>query len=232
MFNIIIYTFINYINPPMKRESIDMCELLKKIYKKSPEFILDNYYSKEGFSVDIVSVAQNIGFVLGSADFTKLAMMDAIKNDASKKGNILGAVRVKGDNVQISYHNALYPKINVEYECLSDGEKRKNLIRQQRFTIAHEIAHCCLHMNPKTAKSHIEYRTDLDNGEDEEEKSANIFAGELLVPLASLNKLFLLLGNNIPCELLSELFNVSKHVIRARISYLKEMDKIPLSVTI
>lgn len=52
-------------------------------------------------------------------------------------------------------------------------------MRRQRFTIAHELAHCCLHIDANQKKNYIELRSENIGIEDEnKEKLANIFAGD------------------------------------------------------
>lgn len=59
-------------------------------------------------------------------------------------------------------------------------------ITRQRFTIAHELAHCCLHNDQNNFK-HIEFETE---NKDKCEQDAGIFSGELLVPLNKLEEAY------------------------------------------
>ena len=80
-------------------------------------------------------------------------------------------------------------------------------IEQKRFTIAHELAHCCLHGDLLT-NGYIEF---LYNGEPEttHEKEASIFAMELLIPEKQLRKIYKeLLKPSL--KGLSEIFQVQK----------------------
>ena len=56
--------------------------------------------------------------------------------------------------------------------------EERHPLNRQRFTIAHEIAHCCLH-NDALEINHLELRT---NNVSLKERDANIFAGELQIP--------------------------------------------------
>lgn len=196
-----------------------MCMILKELHGKTPEYLLRKYGAVDQYPVDIVGIAKKIGIQLGSMDFSDFEKLKSVKPVVEEKGDILGFVRSKGDEVTIAYQNALYD--NSKYEHLSEVDKKDKLIRRQRFTIAHEIAHCCLHMNPDKDSINIEYRTEQsDYTLNSREWQANIFAGELLVPLNLLSYFCALFGNNIPIPVLSDLFKVSNHVMKARLDYL------------
>lgn len=89
--------------------------------------------------------------------------------------------------------------------------KDKKDSHRYRFTVAHELAHCCLH----GASSYVELRTE-GIPLSQEEKEANIFAGALLVPENSLQKVVsqLIMPS---VEDLAEIFNVSCNVMRERL---------------
>jgi len=98
-------------------------------------------------------------------------------------------------------------KINIEHEELDDDvsgfliiKKDKSTIvvnschpsNRQRFTIAHEIGHFMLHAKISGKEIFVDkkYNRDLNSstGEIEEEKQANQFAAELLMPEKILRK--------------------------------------------
>lgn len=196
-----------------------MCMILKELHGKSPEFLLNKYGMVDQYPVDIVGLAKKIGIQLGSMDFSDFEKKESVKPVVERKGHILGFVRSKGDEVTIAYNNALYD--NSKYEHLSEVDKKNKLMQRQRFTIAHEIAHCCLHMNTDKDSINIEYRTEqTDYTPNSREWEANIFAGALLVPLNLLSDFCALFNNKISISLLSDLFKVSNHVIKARLDYL------------
>lgn len=198
-----------------------MCKILKELHGKTAMEILEKYGVKNEYPIDITGIAENIGIKLGSTDFTELEKKDSLREMVQEKGHILGSVRVKGDELSIRYHNALHD--NPAFENLSEEDKKDKLLRRQRFTIAHEIAHCCLNMPIDKDSSHIEYRTEQkDYKKDPKEIAANIFAGELLIPLDILTELCKLFDNKISISLFSDLFKVSKHVFEARLEHLKE----------
>lgn len=90
-------------------------------------------------------------------------------------------------------------------------------IRRQRFTIAHELAHYILHKNKKNlAKDFIFFRDENNN---DEEKEANEFAAELLMPEERV-KDYIKNGCN-TIKLLADKFNLSTPAVRYRAYKLK-----------
>ena len=177
-----------------KREKGDsMCEILKRLQGKTAEEILDIYAKDRELPVDIVALANNIGINIYSVDFTE------VEDDMEiEKGIILGATLSHEEEVNILYRE-------------SDSENRK------RFTIAHEIAHCCLHTE-SLIEHHIELRSDLSK-DNRREREANIFAGKLLIPEENLRAIHekLLLPS---LSALVRIFKVSSNVMAARLDYL------------
>ncbi|MCI8777525.1 MAG: ImmA/IrrE family metallo-endopeptidase [Oscillospiraceae bacterium] len=132
-------------------------------------------------------------------DFSNLEKND-YKNQVIEKGIIWGAAVHSGDRIGLFYRQ-------------DDSEKRK------RFTLAHELAHCCLHMDENTSE-HIEFINDQANSNDEKEYDANVFAGELLIPEEPLR--YALENLIMPkVEILAQIFGVSLNVMKARLKYLK-----------
>lgn len=206
----------------------NMCDTLNKMKGKNAVEILREYYGKDTIPIDIVAVAENIGIQLKSVDFTNLEKSDVFREKVKKKGRILGAVQVKDDDVIISYSSILPP--NKDYENLTEIQKTNRLINRQRFTIAHEIAHCCLgHMNDMDNRngSHIEYRTEQESYTDPREFNANIFAGKLLMPTKYMQDVAHILHYNVSLSVLSKFFRVSKSVAKARLEYLIDSAELP-----
>ena len=99
-----------------------------------------------------------------------------------------------------------------------EGETRN----RNRFTLAHELAHCCLtHLSDKEMP-YIEYRHDGIVC-DANEIKANIFAGELLIPTIELSKVLSeQYANTFPKVVrLAEMFSVSINVMKERLHFLK-----------
>lgn len=218
-----IYYIIYFDFMQKRKERVKMCDILETLKGKDADYVLDTWGSRNSFPIDVVSVAKKIGIQLGSIDFTDLEKTSAFKDLVNERGHILGAVFVDEEDVQIVYSNKLPNE--KKFKHLSDDEKREKLLRRQRFTIAHELAHCCLHMNGKE-NDHIEFRTDQINYDDPDEFAANIFAGELLIPTDIIVTICNILKNNIRISQLSDIFRVSKHVMNARIKYLQEEKKL------
>lgn len=208
---------------PKKKEGVYMNKILKELNGKTSEEILAKYDQIDNIPIDIAKVAKNIGINLGSIDFSVLQKEEPFKSIIKKKGPILGAVFPKDEHVNIIYNNKLYDYS--ELKNLSDADKKDKLLRRQRFTIAHEIAHCCLHTN-EMKDYHIEYRTEQTDYKDEKERQANIFAGELLIPKKIIVTLCAMLEDKVSVSFLADLFKVSKHVMEARLQYLQDIDEI------
>lgn len=166
---------------------------------------------------------------MGSKDFTEI---DNILSKNNKPTHVIGAVRVLDDEVQIIYADKLDSDKDAMYSDISDTEKQEKLRRRQRFTIAHELAHCCLHIDPKQKKNYIELRSENIGIEDQQkEKLANIFAGELLMPRPVIDafvnnpqKYGVNVGNEVSIIKMADAFEVNNHTMLQRIQYLKDTD--------
>lgn len=127
--------------------------------------------------------------------------ISALKKDFSNT-DILGALAIKKNNAAIFYNQ----------NDAKDGHR-------YRFTIAHELAHCCLaHYDDSKDDVHYQYRT-TGKELDATEIAANIFAGELLIPKKALEEVIskLLLPS---VEVLADIFAVSDNVMLARLDHL------------
>lgn len=175
-----------------KRKDNIMCKVLEKIYNKSAEELLKEYDVYDKIPIDLEKLSESIGISVMPADFTVL------ENKLGKK-DILGLVLIDGPDAAIFYN-------------------KTSSANRIRFTIAHELAHCC-HSDPLNTKSHIEYRIDEEK-KDDFEKQMDIFAGELLIPFKKLKEVYLSL--DIPSSiLLAKKFQVSNNVMEERLKYLK-----------
>ena len=170
-----------------------MCRILKNIQGKTATELLKLYDISMEPPIDLSGLLEKIGISTKGIDFSQI---EAKANYA--QGRILGAAISKGDNLTIFYRK-------------QDTENR------QRFTIAHELAHCCLH-SKNLEQNHIELRENAEN-KSYREKDADIFAGELLIPQKSLVQIYdnLLVPS---LSLLAEVFKVSTNVMAARLDYL------------
>lgn len=175
------------------KEDDNMCEILKNMKNKTATELLKENNISLVPPINMSKLLHNLGIREVSADFTEIEKL--MEYDL---GSILGITYAKDEDLMIFYRT-------------SDTTNRK------RFTIAHEIAHCCLHT--ETLKNrHIELR-DCKSENEPREYDANVFAGELLIPKESLLKVY---NDLIVPSLsdLSKLFKVSTNVMAGRLDYL------------
>lgn len=218
---VIVYTIGFIGETKAERTRSTMNKILERLQGQSANKLLKYAHCEDKIPVDIVGLAENIGFKLNDIDFTELEQDDAFKQMVQERGHILGAVFVDDDIIQILYQDHFTDKPS-SGRIYTEQETKNNLSKRQRFTIAHEIAHCCLHMQPDD-DIHVEYRMDLDNYVTDKEHDANVFAGELLIPELLLNRLYEVydtIKHTPAVETLSEMFAVSKSVMKARLDYL------------
>lgn len=178
-----------------KRErcGVFMCKILKKLQGKSPSELMEMYQITPEPPIDLNSMLNKIGISALAIDFSTIETSNGLD-----RGEILGATVSTGDNLSIFYRE-------------EDTENR------QRFTIAHELAHCCLHSS-NLMNSHIELRTNEEDKADREKK-ADIFAGELLIPEKSLIRVYnKLLSPSL--NALAKIYKVSTNVMSARLDFL------------
>lgn len=178
-----------------ERTGDTMCKILEKLRDKTPENLLKEYQISLVPPIDISLLMQRIGIKEIPFDFTELEKLMNLET-----GDIIGTVFAKNDELGIFY-------------------KASDSLNRQRFTIAHEIAHCCLDTDALKTK-HIELRSSQTENM-LKEYNANVFAGKLLIPKISLDKIhskFLLAP---PLSVISKIFEVSTTVMAARLDYLE-----------
>lgn len=174
------------------RKDDKMCKTLEKIHGKTPDELLMEYGVYDTIPIDLESLVKSIGISVLPMNFTKL-------EKRLKRNDILGLVLTSGNDAAIFYRE-------------TDG------INRIRFTIAHELAHCC-NIDPNNNEPHIEYRLD-EKDKDADEKKMDIFAGELLIPFHKLKEEYMKMSlpNSVD---LAKRFQVSVSVMEARLDYLK-----------
>ncbi len=180
---------------PKVRNKI-MCKKLKELDGLTVNEILSGL-EIDSYPVDIESILKKLGIKFGAMDFTDIE--NTIPSVIESKGHILGAVTLVDDDVNIFYR-----------EDSSDN--------RIRFTLAHELAHCCLNAQALRNKGHIEFRFD-ECTSSPNEVAANAFAGQLLIPKNLLLKLYSDLIAPIS-EVMAQAFHVSTNVMEARLRYL------------
>lgn len=171
-----------------------MCKILKELQGKTPELLLMEYNILSDPPIDIDLLLKQIGISVVPIDFSSIETKVEIPN-----GSILGATVSEGENLSIFYK-------------MDATENRR------RFTIAHEIAHCCLHTE-NLIDHHVELRENFTSLSSKEYE-ANVFAGALLIPEDALKTVYkqLIMPS---LDILSRIFQVSTTVMVARLDYLK-----------
>lgn len=176
----------------------NMCMKIKELNGLTPDSVLNKYWVRNEVPIDIAKILYDMDIKVKSVDFS-----NAEKVAKLPYGDILGAVLTYNDDVLIAY-------------------KKNESLNRTRFTLAHELAHCCLSHIVPSQKGYIELRR-KKNINEEHEISANIFAGELLIPekeLSGVLKKFF--DNTFPSsEILAQIFSVSINVMEERLKYLK-----------
>lgn len=199
-----------------------MCEKLKKLQKlniaNNYQATAENLFSATQWSsipVDIVEILKRLEIPYGEKDFSD---SEEILKSNNISMSIQGMVHIDNENIKIFYN----PKF-----------KDKNASEQKiRFTLAHELAHSILN-GDKIDEDGVFidlYRTDeaidINTEIGEMEYEANILAGEILLPTNVFKVLYRVLrddGRSIAdiYKSLSNIFDVSKTVVKAKIDYLQ-----------
>ena len=108
-----------------------MCKKIRELNGKTPGELLTISNQTGAFPIDVAEICYKMGIHLVPFDFNVLKNGNGYSFDCGSESRkeILGAIIVKGDDLAILY-------------------KSDDLVNDRRFTIAHEIAHSCLHMKP------------------------------------------------------------------------------------
>lgn len=185
---------IYYNNYTKGKGGVSMCPPINRIYGKKPMDILKEYGDLKHLPINLTKLLEYIGISVLPMDFTDL-------EKSLNKGHILGLVLKDSKNAVIYYSS-----------CDS--------INRQRFTIAHELGHICCHLIPDSNDyPYIDWRIE-EEAENEKEKSANIFAGELLIPLSMLKEVYMSMTFPSSADLAKQ-FGTSINVMEERLNYLK-----------
>lgn len=189
-----------------ENKDIDMCKKLEELSKLKINDLYDLF--EEEFSrppINIHRILDRLEVEYNALDFSLLS--------GEVNGILLPqqADMVMGAVAAHSKHE--YGKDTVEITV-----NIKDSYHRQRFTLAHELAHCMLHAD-SLKNGCLELRTSLTTN-NSREKAANILAGEILIP----EKLLKITYANLPIvilESLAEKFDVSENVMAARLQHLK-----------
>lgn len=185
---------IHFFNTKEKGDDI-MCKTLRNLKDLSPSDLLEKYNISSDPPIDIGTLLKRIGIISLGIDFKK-----AEEESNYEENSILGATIIDDNDIIIFY-------------------RENDSLNRKRFTIAHELAHCCKDYDNLT-KGHVELRND-EISLSGKEYDANIFAGELLIPSNSLMYIYdkLLVPS---LSVLSSIYQVSTNVMAARLDYLKK----------
>lgn len=194
-------TYLFFLYQARKRKGELFCMKLRELSGLSAETILEKFGETNKHPVNIEKILQKLGIESTPIDFSLIE--NANKELVERRGHILGAVTLSESDVHIYYSS------NPEYP-----ETRK------RFTLAHELAHCCLNPEVIGTQGHIEFRFDEANLNDMNEVMANRFAGKLLVPKDELIKVYDEMIVPLS-DVLAKEFNVGRHVMEARLKDLE-----------
>ena len=170
-----------------------MCKTLNLLAEKTSKDLLELLGDSVTLPIDIERILNKLGIEYFDYDFS------VIEKRMSGDDKILGAALVDGDDIIILCRDEATPN-------------------RKRFTLAHELAHCCLDAQ-NLKEGHVEYRSDRCSN-DLTEFNANVFAGELLIPKNLLddeyNKMIAPLS-----DVLAKIFGVSINVMEKRLEYLE-----------
>ncbi|NDO42556.1 ImmA/IrrE family metallo-endopeptidase [Thomasclavelia cocleata] len=196
-----------------------MCPPLEEIKGLTANELLKKYGQYDSMPIDIKKILLDIKAVLVEDDLSFLENASHVQENIKKYGELCGLVLATKEDL-----NIFYKKYPID---LTNDLEVKSVRNRTRFTLAHELAHCVLHAE-HLEKGYLEFRFENKkinkdfrkrNEYENLEYSANIYAGQLLVPEHKLKEV---LNKLIMPSLksLSELFAVSSNVMRARLDYL------------
>ena len=168
------------------------------ISNKNVSDILRETGQEHSFPINLNKILRPYGISAQAMDFSPLESK-LPRTVVAKQGHIYSAlITSETGNTTIFYSNI--PNRLSDY--------------RYKFAVAHEIAHICLNGQ----QNHIEFQYDLELNR-EAHRKANIFAGELLIPLPQLVKTMKQLV--LPTvKNLAKVFEVPNAVMLARLEYL------------
>ena len=180
----------------------NMCDKLKKLAGKSADDILKEVGMDNAIPVNMDELMRRLNIKVYDYDFDTLEKTKDMKKLVNSLGNIWGMVLTVEQEIVIFLRKGLE----------TNGK---------RFTIAHELAHCCLD-GDNLGERHFEFRTTIFSADpcNKKEIKANTFAGELLMPEKALREYcseFIVPEVNA----IANKFKVSVAVAEARLKHLK-----------
>ena len=183
----------------IKKREKNMCRGLQLLKGETANSLVDKFGLADKLPVSLNDLLSYCDINLYSTDFKEIRNIPEITQEEKTKGEILGAVAVIDNKLNIYYRN-------------SDS------IHRQKFTVAHELAHCCLDNDSLLKEGHIEFRLEMSEIlNKDKEIAANTFAGELLIPEKALKKFYEKIKKP-NLQLLADVFDVSTNVMRERLN--------------
>ncbi len=184
----------------------DMCKILERISTYKIEDLYDLF--DEEFAnppINIHQILDKLQVKYNALDFSTLegTVNDIILPDQADM--VMGAV-------------AAYSKSTDGIDAVEITVNTKDSYHRQRFTLAHELAHCMLH-SQSLKNGRLELRTSMTT-DDPREREANILAGQILIPENLLRRVYKDLVFPFLPEL-AKIFEVSENVMAERLKYLK-----------
>lgn len=199
----------------LKGGCYNMGKTLEKLKNKSAEMLVNEYNLDKTLPIDIVALTKNLGIELMGLNFNQIEQREPFATMVKERGHLLGATLEDGDDLIICYNTYDFP---VYFQDMPPALATMKKVFRNRFTIAHEIGHCCLHILSESGYN-LAFRTDATDYDNKKEREANIFAGELLIPKSLVDKVYNQI-NIVRVEDMAELFEVSNSVMKARLDYL------------
>ena len=144
---------------PKRGRKFLMCKLSDLAGKTVSDLLATAFIDPNDIPRDLDQLLRGHSIIATSMDFAEIE--DILSEKVQEWGTILGAVAVKNNNFGIFYRTG-------------------STFSRIRFTVAHELAHCCLH-SEALENGHVLMRYD-GYFQDEEEIRADDFASELLMP--------------------------------------------------
>ena len=127
--------------------------------KTVSDLLATAYIDPDDIPRDLDQLLRGHRIIATSMDFAEIE--EILSDKVQEWGIVLGAVAVKNDNFGIFYRTG-------------------STLNRIRFTVAHELAHCCLH-SEALENGHVLMHYD-GYFKDDEEIKADDFASELLMP--------------------------------------------------
>lgn len=196
----------------IQKEEIQIEEIQKselKDVKELQEMSVSDIFLKCSISKSMPISFDRIGKtyrvnIMGT-DFTLISQMEKVREHIQDKRKILGMVNIENGCANIYYNNN--SEINIPL---------------QRFTIAHELAHCIFHYDMLSEKGKVEFLDEdfeSDTPNDERmmrEYVCNKFARDFLIPTDLLKKVYSM-TNNVRAKDFAELFLVPEKEMKIKL---------------